>query len=48
MARERILKARHLVLVYPTWMGAMPARMKGFFERVFGGDFAFSFKPGAP
>src|SRR4051812_12128861 len=46
-ARERILQARHLVLVYPTWLGAMPARMKGFFERVFGDNFAFRFKPGS-
>jgi putative NADPH-quinone reductase len=39
-ARERIRQANHLVLVYPTWMGAMPARMKGFFERAFGEGFA--------
>lgn len=46
-AREQILRAHHLVLVYPTWMGAMPARMKGFFERVFGDNFAFRFKEGS-
>lgn len=46
-ARERIRGAAHLVLVYPTWLGAMPARMKGFFERVFADDFAFRFAPGA-
>ncbi len=46
-AREQILRAQHLVLVYPTWMGAMPARMKGFFERVFGDNFAFRFKEGS-
>src|SRR5690606_29017174 len=32
-SRAAIAEARHIVLVYPTWMGAMPARMKGFFER---------------
>ena len=46
-AREAILRARHLVLVYPTWFGGMPARLKGFFERAFGNDFAFKFKPGS-
>ncbi|MBN8748867.1 Flavodoxin-like fold protein [Xylophilus ampelinus] len=45
VARERIKDARHIVLIYPTWLGAMPARMKGFFERVFGDNFAFRFKP---
>ncbi|MDR5777172.1 MULTISPECIES: NAD(P)H-dependent oxidoreductase [unclassified Caballeronia] len=44
-ARVRITRAKHLVLIYPTWLGAMPARMKGFFERVFGDNFAFRFKP---
>ena len=46
-AQEAILGAQHLVLVYPTWFGGMPARLKGFFERVFGNDFAFKFKPGS-
>jgi putative NADPH-quinone reductase len=46
-ARERILRASHLAFVYPTWMGAMPARMKGFFEQVFGSNWAFKFAPGA-
>lgn len=44
-AREQILRCRHLVLVYPTWLGAMPARMKGFFERVFGDSFAVRVRP---
>ena len=46
-ARNAILGARHIVLVYPTWFGGMPARLKGFFERAFGNDFAFKFKPGS-
>lgn len=46
MAREAIVRAKHIVLVYPTWLGAMPARLKGFFERTFTPDFAFRFKPG--
>ena len=31
----------HLVLVYPLWLGTMPALMKGFLEQVFRYDFAF-------
>lgn len=45
-ARERIQHAQHLVFVYPTWLGAMPARMKGFFEQVFGNGWGFRFEPG--
>lgn len=46
-ARERILRSDHIVLIYPTWLGAMPARMKGFFEQVFGNNWAFKIAPGA-
>lgn len=45
-ARERIQRARHLVFIYPTWLGAMPARMKGFFEQVFGNGWGFRFEEG--
>lgn len=44
-ARQSIQNAQHIVLVYPTWLGAMPARLKGFFERAFGNGFAFNVKP---
>jgi putative NADPH-quinone reductase len=44
-ARAAIAEAKHIVLVYPTWMGTMPARMKGFFERAFADNFAFRFRP---
>src|SRR5690606_25819341 len=33
--------ADHLVFVYPTWWGTMPALMKGFLDRVFTPGFAF-------
>jgi putative NADPH-quinone reductase len=33
MARELILWAEHLVFVYPTWWGTMPALLKGFLDR---------------
>lgn len=40
-ARDRIRWADHLAFVYPNWWGTMPARLKGFFDRVFTPGFAF-------
>jgi len=42
-AQDAILWAEHLVFVYPTWWGGMPALMKGFFDRVFLPRFAFKY-----
>lgn len=33
-AQESLLWADHLVLVYPLWLGTMPALLKGFLEQV--------------
>ncbi|MCJ8012145.1 NAD(P)H-dependent oxidoreductase [Paenibacillus sp. KQZ6P-2] len=44
-AREVILWADHLVWIYPTWWGTMPAIMKGFIDRVFLPGFAFTSAP---
>ncbi|WP_417451612.1 NAD(P)H-dependent oxidoreductase [Kordiimonas sp.] len=33
-AQAAILKADHLLIIYPLWLGGMPARLKGFFEQV--------------
>lgn len=33
-AQESIAWANHLLVVYPLWMGAMPALLKAFFEQV--------------
>ena len=41
-ARELITWADHLVFVYPTWWGTVPALLKGFLDRVFTGGFAFN------
>src|SRR5690554_3813514 len=40
-AQNLILWADHLVFVYPTWWGTMPALLKGFLDRVFTPGFAF-------
>jgi putative NADPH-quinone reductase len=41
-AQEQIRWAQHLVIVYPLWLGTLPALLKGFFEQVFRYGFAIS------
>lgn len=40
-AQTSIKWADHLVIIYPLWLGTMPALLKGFFEQVFRPSFAF-------
>lgn len=40
-AQEMILWAEHLVFVYPTWWGTMPALLKGFLDRVLTQGYSF-------
>jgi len=40
-AQELIRWADHIVFIYPTWWGTMPALLKGFIDRVFISGFAF-------
>lgn len=47
-AQTLITWAQHIVFVYPTWWGAMPALLKGFIDRVFLPGFAFKFREGSP
>lgn len=42
-AQEQIRHADHLLIVYPLWLGTMPAVLKGFFEQVLRPGFAMSF-----
>ena len=44
--QETITWADHIVLVYPLWLGMMPALLKGFVEQVFRYGFAIDDKPG--
>lgn len=46
--QELIKKANHLVFVYPSWWGSMPALLKGFFDRVFHPGFAFKYHASDP
>ncbi len=41
-ARETISWAEHLVILYPLWLGSMPALLKAFFEQVMRPGFATS------
>jgi putative NADPH-quinone reductase len=36
--------ANHLVILYPLWLGAMPALLKGFLEQVLRPGFAFDYR----
>ena len=47
-AREAIQWAEHLVFVYPTWWGGLPALLKGFIDRVFLPGFAFKYRQDSP
>ncbi|MFT5137568.1 MAG: putative NADPH-quinone reductase [Arenicella sp.] len=41
-AQEDIVWADHVVVIYPLWMGTMPAILKGFFEQTLRPGFAFN------
>lgn len=46
--QTKIKEADHIVFVYPTWWGQMPALLKGFFDRVFLPGFAFKYRENSP
>jgi putative NADPH-quinone reductase len=39
--QESVAWAEHIVIVFPLWLGSMPALLKGFFEQVLRPGFAF-------
>lgn len=47
-SQELIKWANHLVFVYPSWWGNMPALLKGFIDRVFLPGFAFKYRENSP
>ena len=44
-AQEDILWADHVVLVYPLWLGMLPAVLKGFLEQIYRNEFAMKVGP---
>lgn len=40
--QESVAWADHLVILFPLWLGSMPALLKGFFEQLLRPGFAFS------
>lgn len=47
-AQQLIKEANHIVVIYPSWWGAMPALLKGFFDRVLVPGFAFKYREKSP
>ncbi|MCW5736284.1 MAG: NAD(P)H-dependent oxidoreductase [Enhydrobacter sp.] len=43
-AQERIRAADHLVIIFPLWLGDMPAVLKAFFEQTLRPGFAFTYR----
>lgn len=43
-AQAVIAWAEHLVVLYPLWLGTMPALFKGFLEQTLRPDFAFAYR----
>lgn len=45
-AQDEIAWADHLVIIYPLWLGALPAVLKGFLEQVMRPGFALDYGSG--
>lgn len=43
--QETIRWADHLVVIFPLWLGDMPALLKAFFEQTLRPGFAFAYRP---
>ncbi|MBI1365186.1 MAG: flavodoxin family protein [Alphaproteobacteria bacterium] len=41
-AQDKIKRSDHLCVVYPLWLGTMPARVKAFFEQLSRNEFAIA------
>jgi putative NADPH-quinone reductase len=45
-AQEDVVWCDHLVILYPLWLGSMPALLKAFFEQLMRPGFAFKYETG--
>ena len=46
--QAELLRTEHIVIIYPLWLGTMPALLTGFLEQVFRQSFAFGADPMRP
>lgn len=46
--RKLIKKANHIIFIYPIWWYSLPAILKGFIDRVFVLDFAYTYEGNIP
>lgn len=46
--QSEVLRAGHIVIIHPLWLGTLPALLKGFLEQVFRQSFAFGADPMKP
>lgn len=44
LAQDAVAWADHLVIIYPLWLGSMPALLKGFLEQLLRPGFAFEYQ----
>lgn len=47
-AQKEIEAADHILILFPTWWGGVPALLKGVIERIFLPGFAFKYRKGSP
>jgi len=43
--QEAVTWANHITFIYPIWWTGLPARMKGYIDRVYSHGFAYAFGP---
>jgi len=46
--QNALIDSDHIVIIYPLWLGSMPALLKGFLEQILRPGVAISYKKGYP
>jgi len=46
--QKKIEKSKHLIFIYPTWWNGPPAILKGFFDKILTGRWAYKYVNGRP